>query len=128
MNIALLRYFIGEQEKEKSMIEIVCNTPPNQDPFLDLQIYLTSNRIKFVNEIPYSIGLFCSKNEDGGFVVVNNSYTPDWDIKDEKAPIMSTYFCTLKWLKIPEPREYKKDDKEYNKEVMPEQSPELVRS
>jgi hypothetical protein len=128
MNTALLRYFIGEQEKEKSMIEIVCNTPPERDPFLDLQIYLLLNRIKFVNEVPYSVGLFCSKNEEGGFIVVNNSYTPDWDIPDEKPPIMSTYFYTLKWLKIPKPYDDKRDDKEYATDSLPLDKPELIRA
>jgi len=108
MSIALLRYFIGEQEKEKIMLEIVRATPPGKDPFLDLQLYLISNKIKFVYDVPYSIGLFCSKSDGGVFVVVNNSYTPDWDIPDEKPPIMSTYLYTLKWLNIPE---YRNDDK-----------------
>lgn len=112
MSIALLRYFVGEQEKEKIMLEIVRATPPEQDPFLDLQLYLISNKIKFVYDVPYSIGLFCSKNDEGVFVVVNNSYTPDWDIPDEKPPIMSTYLYTLKWLKIPE---YRNDDKKDDK-------------
>jgi hypothetical protein len=110
MNIALLRCYVGD--KENAVLEIVSNTPPERDPFLDLQIYLTSNRIKFVNEIPYAIGLFCFKNEEGDFEVINNTYTPDWEIPDEKPPLMSTYYYTLKWLKIPEPRERSKESKE----------------
>lgn len=101
MSIALLRYFVGEPEKEKSNMEIVSTTPPNQDAFLNLQIYLSNNRIKFVDAIPYAIGLFCSKGVGDVFVVVSNTYTPDWDMPDEKPPIMSSYFYSLQWLRIP---------------------------
>jgi len=111
MSIALIRYYNGEQDKEKIMMEIVSSTPPKQDPFLDLQLYLYNNRIKFVSEIPYSIGLFCSKKDDA-FIVVNNSYMPDWETPDEKPPILSTYFYSLRWLKIPEQKEDYKYDKD----------------
>lgn len=114
MFVALLRYYNGEQDKDKIMMEIVSNTAPEHDPFLDLQLYLYNNRIKFVSEIPYSIGLFCSKKDDN-FIVVNNSYMPDWDMPDEKPPILSMYFYSLRWLNIPET---KRDDKDkYDKEV-----------
>lgn len=95
----ILRWFNGEQEKNE--FQIVGCSSEGQDIFIVFQQYLKNNKIEYIENVPYKEGLWCIRKGDQ-FVVMYQRPVEDWDMKDEPAPLYSTYVCSLQFLNFDE--------------------------